>query len=116
MAIEHTLNFITLLLISFIIPIGLFIEYVFNMQVELGVFEKRYGIKSIVFTFFCAIIVRWRLKPYLLLKKRMKLGLKEEEELTYSKKVYFLFLLPFLIVFVIPIVFGYLNGSLRFLW
>lgn len=113
LSIFRTINFLTLFQVSFLVPIFIlfnsFLKEHINTISTVDRIEYYLGIPlGIVFILFNSFLYKKKLTGESL--SRLKEKFHKEK---YSLSVWVFFLTPVILVFVIPIVYGLLNGTIR---
>ncbi len=113
LSIFRTINFLTLFQVSFLIPIftlsnSILKDYV-NAISTIDRIEYYIGIPlGLVFILINSFLYKKKLKGESLNRLKEKFHKKK-----YSLSVWVIFLTPVVLVFVIPVVYGLLNGTIR---
>lgn len=113
LSILRTINFLTLFQVSFLVPIFIlfnsFLKVHINAISTVDRIEYYLGIPlGIVFILFNSFLYKKKLKGESLNRLNEKFH-KEK----YSLSIWVIFLTPVVLVFVVPIVYGLLNGTIR---
>lgn len=113
LAYGRTSNFMAIFLISFIVPIFFILKFVigFNISLKSSNMHIRYliGVASIMIMFLCNRIVKVKLK-----RDRIE-ELKNQYKIQkYRVSIWLIFLMPIFNLFICPIIYALLIGTIRF--